>query len=73
MEKRHSHRTFIQNTSGCSYKIQTETGGVYIRNQKFIKPRKNNRIQELADQTHIQKQQRPARPSKKFNILIEEL
>ena len=28
-----------------------ETGGVYIRNQKFIKPRKDNRVQELADQT----------------------
>ena len=44
-----------KNTSGCSYKIQTETGGVNIRNWKFIKPRKDNRVQEIADQTtHIQ-------------------
>ena len=27
-----------KNTSGHSYTIRTETGGVYIRNQKFIKP-----------------------------------
>ena len=63
-----------ENNPGCSYKVQTETGGVNIRNQKFIKPRKDNRIQELADQTtHIQQQQRPARPSKKPDRLIEEL
>ena len=63
-----------KNTSGHSYKVQTETGGVYIRNKKFSKPRKDNSIQETADQTtHIQQQQRPTRPSKKSNRLIEEL
>ena len=63
-----------ENTSGCSYKIQTETGGVYIRNEKFIKPGKDNKIQEIVDQTtHIQQQQRPTRPMKKPNRLKEEL